>query len=132
MSSQPRRHARLIVTADDRRRLEQHLRARLTPVRLFVRCQIVLLAADGLTTSEIGRRLGITRRTVRVWIDRFASGGCAAIARDAPRPGRARSHAHTKIVDLRAMRQEGLSVRAIAARLGVSASTVSRALKRNT
>jgi transposase len=132
MSPSSKRITRLTVTSGDRRRLEQCVRARLAPVRLVLRSRIVLLAADGATTSEISRRLGIARRTVRLWIQRFASGGFAAMARDARRSGRRPSHAHAKATDLHAMRCEGLSVRAIAARLGVSASTVSRALKRST
>jgi transposase len=48
---------------------------------------MVLLAAEGLSNAEIGRRVGMTRQTVIAWRARYAAGGVAALA-DLPRSGR--------------------------------------------
>src|SRR3954452_4273521 len=46
-----------------------------------------LLAAEGLSNTEIGRRVGMTRQTVIAWRARYEAGGIAALA-DLPRSGR--------------------------------------------
>lgn len=48
---------------------------------------MVLLAADGLSNAEIGRRVGMTRQTVISWRARYEAGGIDALA-DLPRSGR--------------------------------------------
>jgi len=48
---------------------------------------MVLLAADGLSNTEIGRRVGMTRQTVILWRARYEAGGIDALA-DLPRSGR--------------------------------------------
>ncbi len=57
-----------------------------------LRARIVLAAAGGEGTSEIARRLGVSRPTVITWRERYRSGGIDALC-DAPRSGR------PKIVD---------------------------------
>jgi transposase len=48
---------------------------------------MVLLAAEGLSNTEIGRRVGMTRQTVIAWRARYQAGGIDALA-DLPRSGR--------------------------------------------
>jgi transposase len=48
---------------------------------------MVLLAAEGLSNAEIGRRVGMTRQTVISWRARYEAGGVDALA-DLPRSGR--------------------------------------------
>jgi transposase len=48
---------------------------------------MVLLAAEGLSNAEIGRRVGMTRQTVIAWRARYERGGLDALA-DLPRSGR--------------------------------------------
>lgn len=79
---------RIILTDDQRRELERLSRGRSVEVRLVERVKIVLLAADGLDNETIAERLGISRQKAGRWRTRFASGGLAAIEKDAPRPGR--------------------------------------------
>ena len=45
---------------------------------------MVLLAAEGLSNAEIGRRVGMTRQTVISWRARYEAGGIDALA-DLPR-----------------------------------------------
>src|SRR3989441_3009198 len=54
-----------------------------------LRARIVLESTAGKGTSEIARRLGISRPTVICWRERYHSGGIEAL-RDAPRSGRPR------------------------------------------
>src|SRR3954465_10552354 len=46
-----------------------------------------LLAAEGVSTPEIGRQIGMTRQTVIAWRARYQAGGIEALA-DLPRSGR--------------------------------------------
>jgi transposase len=48
---------------------------------------MVLLAAEGLSNAEIGRRVGMTRQTVISWRARYEAGGVDALG-DLPRSGR--------------------------------------------
>lgn len=48
---------------------------------------MVLLAADGVSNADIGRRVGVTRQTVISWRTRYEAGGIDALA-DLPRSGR--------------------------------------------
>jgi transposase len=48
---------------------------------------MVLLAADGLSNTEIGRQVGMTRQTVLSWRARYETAGIDALA-DLPRSGR--------------------------------------------
>ena len=57
------------------------------PSGLVVRARIILLAADGLTMSEIGRRLQLTRNTVKKWIRRYKQNPENDL-KDLPRDGR--------------------------------------------
>jgi transposase len=51
------------------------------------RARMVLLAAEGLPNTEIGRRVGMTRQTVITRRARYEAGGIDALA-DLPRSGR--------------------------------------------
>jgi transposase len=77
------------LTASQRATLKKRARGAKTAHRDRQRAQIVLLAARGLATAVIARRLGITADTVRKWRGRFAARGLGGLA-DAPRSGRPR------------------------------------------
>ncbi|TFG51028.1 MAG: IS630 family transposase, partial [Gemmatimonadales bacterium] len=51
---------------------------------VVLRSHICLLAADGVSNNAIAKRLGTSRPTVILWRTRFAKGGPAGIAEDAP------------------------------------------------
>ncbi len=77
------------LTAAGRTTLKKRARGAKTAYRDRQRALIVLLAARGLPTAVIARRLGITADTVRKWRGRFAARGLGGLA-DAPRAGRPR------------------------------------------
>jgi transposase len=72
----------------DRAVLRRWVRKATAPQRLVTRSRIVLLLADGLSTREVARAVGVSRPTVMLWQRRFREGGCQALTRD--RPGRGR------------------------------------------
>ena len=74
----------------ERQELHRLIRAHTTPQHYSFRAQIVLLLADGHNAPEVARRLGTSRRTVRLWRGHWmARPGEAVVERlqDAPRPG---------------------------------------------
>jgi transposase len=65
--------ATLIILLDaERTELERLVRARKTEHRLRQQARIVLLAADGLATRAIGRKVGCTTGTASKWRVRYA------------------------------------------------------------
>jgi transposase len=79
--------AALTVAPDDLAALRQFAGARRAPAALVQRATILLLAAEGVSNTEISERLGISRPTVIAWRRRFAREGLAGLT-DRPRPGR--------------------------------------------
>jgi len=73
----------------DREQLEGWLRAPSIRAGLTQRARIVLLAADGLGTGEIVRRVGVSRPTVIAWKRRYAAEGVGGLA-DRPKAGKPR------------------------------------------
>jgi len=67
---------------EERLLLEDRLRSRKTSERLRLRCQIVLLGAEGLANSLIASRLKVTRSTVLEWRRRFVEGGIRTLAEE--------------------------------------------------
>jgi transposase len=118
------------LTASDRDALLKRARSRTLAARIVLRSRIVLLAADGVPASAIGRRLGTTSKTVALWLRRFAAGGLDALAKDALGRGRKRSIPPSVVAAVRAAATSGLTVREIARRAGISAASVVR-LSRN-
>jgi putative transposase len=74
----------------ERQELLSLIRAHKTPQHCSCRAQIILRLADGLTAPDVARRLGTSRRTVRLWRQHWlARPGCTGRERlqDAGRPG---------------------------------------------
>lgn len=132
----PVRHAPTIqLQAKERARLEQLARSKTTSVRLARRAQIVLLAADGWTNEAIAEEVRVGRVQVGRWRTRYVEGGLAAIEKDLPRGGRPRKADSAEIVRLTTQTTpDGAthwSTRRLAAKVGVSDTTVLRAWKRH-
>lgn len=79
--------APLSLREGDRGRLEALARSVSARPSLAQRARIVLMSAEGLTNTEIARRIGATRPTVISWRNRYAAGGINALG-DLPRSGR--------------------------------------------
>lgn len=74
----------------DREPLEQWLRSRTAPLRQVEWASIVLGAAGGLSGHALNERLGLSRPTIRRWLDRYEADGIAGLE-DLPGAGGARS-----------------------------------------
>jgi transposase len=79
----------LVLTAEQRRQLEDLICRPTTPQRLVERALIVLAAADGQGYRSIAQGHHLSRNTVRKWCRRFAGHGLAGLA-DLARPGQPR------------------------------------------
>ena len=77
----------VVLTAEERDRLEQHLRCTTTALGLARRCRAILAVADGLPLVEVARLVDLTERHVRKWVQRFLKDRLDGL-RD--RPGRGR------------------------------------------
>ena len=78
----------ITLSPQERLVLDAWIRGRTLPVRLVERAQIVVMAAEGVRSQEISRRLGVSRPTVQLWRQRFLALRLAGLEKDAPRPGR--------------------------------------------
>jgi transposase len=116
----------------DRERLSGWVRSSTVRAGLAQRARIVLLAADGVSNTEIAQLVGVSRPTVIEWRARYGRSGIAGLT-DAPRSGRPRTLDHDRIVaeTLRPPPKKlGVthwSSRLLGAKLKIDATTVARA-----
>ena len=78
------------LRSGDRDVLESWVRSTSIRAGWAQRARIVLLAADGVSNTEIAALVGVSRPTVICWRNRYATSGVAGL-RDEPRSGRPRS-----------------------------------------
>ncbi|NLW49439.1 MAG: IS630 family transposase [Candidatus Brocadiaceae bacterium] len=133
-----RRAKPIVLDKEQTEVLTRWSRGRKSPARLVLRAKIVLLAAEGMQNKDIAALLGTDANTVARWRNRFASGGLAAIEKDAPRGGRppkARNRLARKIIEKTTQERPAnathWSTRALAAELGCSRMMVQRVWEAN-
>ena len=78
------------LRSGDRDVLESWLRSSSMRAGLAQRARIVLLAAEGVSNTEIAAKVGVSRPTVISWRDRYRTSGINGL-QDEPRPGRPRT-----------------------------------------
>jgi hypothetical protein len=121
------RLAGAVVLSDvDRALLRRWAQSRTSPARLVLRSRVVLLAADGSSTTGIARRLGTTIKTVVLWRRRFVAGGVGALEKDASGRGRKRAISLELLERVRSGLQAGRGVREVARSVGISPASVVR------
>ena len=105
------------------------------PAGQALRARIVLAAATGEGTSQIARRLGVSRPTVICWRERYRSGGIDALS-DQPRSGRPKTVDEAEIL-FRTLEPPPTrlgvthwSTRLLACELGCGDATVARCWRR--
>jgi transposase len=79
--------APLALREGDEKALNSLVRSSSGRAGVAQRARIVLLAAEGVSNTEIARRVGVSRPTVIGWRDRYTAGGVAGLD-DLDRPGR--------------------------------------------
>ena len=87
----------LALRSGDRELLESWTRSSSIRAGLAQRARIVLLAADGVSNTEIAERVGVARQTVISWRERYVSSGVKGLA-DERRSGRPRTVDRAKIL----------------------------------
>ncbi|WP_234312864.1 MULTISPECIES: helix-turn-helix domain-containing protein [unclassified Streptomyces] len=104
------------------------------PAGLVRRARIVLLAADGVSNTEIAAALRVSRPTVIKWRARYAESGMASLG-DLPRPGRPSTVDEVAVLVATLadggtpparLRARYWTSRLLAGELGIAHSTVSR------
>ncbi len=125
----------IVLNEEDRKKLIQLAKSRTASVRVARRAQIVLLAAAGKQNDAIAQELGVGRVQVGRWRERYANDGLAGIERDLPRGGRPSEADAAEIVRLTThTNPEAVthwSTRTMAAKVGVSDTTVLRVWRRH-
>ena len=100
--------------------------------RLRRRSRIVLLLGGGMSQAAVAAQLGVSRRTVAIWRQRFVEGGPASLEHDRPGRGRPKGRSADAVAAITAAMaappegQERWTARALAKHVGVSHSTVLR------
>ena len=122
----------LILGAEQREQLQAWSRRAKTAQALAMRSRIVLLAADGLSNTEIARRQGCSLPTAGKWRQRFLDGGLDGLL-DEPRPGTPRKLSDRQVEQVLRRTLESQpeaathwSTRDMAKATGLSQSTISR------
>lgn len=130
--------AALKIDQNQRKRLEQLARSGKTPRKIAERAQIILLAADGVSNTEIARITRCTRPKVLRWRERFELDGVGGLRAGASRPGPSAPHAdemEKKIVEttlhVKPVAATHWTIRTLAKVLGVSPSRVQRTWRRH-
>jgi winged helix-turn helix protein len=124
------RPERILLTPQDAAQLQ--VWAHEAPHSMAMRARIIWSAAGGDSNTAIAQRYGVARSTVVRWRARFAAFGLVGLV-DEPRPGRPRTidvapiEALFRAQDAADGKGKPLSTRSVAAYLGISQSTVSRA-----
>src|SRR3989454_10023129 len=122
----------LTLTDEERHALERWARRPTTAQALAQRARLVLACAAGKTNTRVAHELRVTKQTVGKWRSRFLAQRADGLL-DEPRPGAPRTIADAQVEQVVALTLEPMprdathgSTRAMAARCGLSQSTVSR------
>ncbi len=101
--------------------------------RLVLRARVLLLAAEGVSNSEIARAVEVSRPTVLAWRDQFESDGLKDFGKVAKGRGRKPSIPDAKVAEIVDLTQHSKpkdathwSCRSMADEAGVSSATVQR------
>src|SRR5580692_3883355 len=78
---------KVVLDREQRIVLDEIARSLTYSYRDVIRARTILLLADGVSQAEVARRVGLRRRIVRKWAERFVERGLRGLD-DAPRSGR--------------------------------------------
>ena len=125
--------APLAISDEQREALETLVSSRTTAYRVAQRAQVLLLAADGVSNSEISEVVGVSRPTVLAWRGQFEKDGLIGFGEVAKGRGRKPSISDEKVAEIVELTlhstpegQTHWSCRSMAKRAGVSSASVQR------
>jgi len=78
----------ILLSPEERATLDKWVRGRSLSLRLVQRARIIRMAADGISSQDIARKMKISRPTVQLWRERFLALRLPGLQKDAPRSGR--------------------------------------------
>lgn len=127
----------IVLSAEEKKQLQQNIRSRKTPVRLVERSRIVLLAAKNTPNYKIAEKLTIDVNKVGRWRNRFAQRRFQGIEKELPRGANhggkdsgEQAKLRSKIINLTTQKKpkDGThwSTRGLAKVLGINHSFVNR------
>ena len=126
----------ITLTSEERQTLSAWSTGRSFSFRLVQRAKIVCMAADGILSQDIAKKLHVSRPTVQLWRQRFLSLRLTGLEKDAPRPGRLPRISQQRVtaivnatLQLTPEDATHWSTRSMARTHGVSNATVSRIWK---
>jgi transposase len=125
--------APLAISDGQREVLETLAGSRAEAYRVVQRARALLLAADGVSNTEIGEVVGVSRPTVLAWRGQFEKDGLTGFGEVAQGRGRKPSISDEKVAEIVDLTlhstpegQTHWSCRSMAARVGVSSASVQR------
>ena len=89
---------------------------------------VQLVGSKAATQRRVADAFGVNEDTLIIWRGEYEANGTAGLARNRPGPKGPSKLTDAKRSEIRALRSEGLTLLAVAARAGVSTDTVRRAL----
>ena len=123
----------LVISDGQREVLETLASSRAAAHRVVQRAQVLLLAADGVSNSEISEVVGVSRPTVLAWRGQFEKDGLSGFGDVTKGWGRKPSISDEKVAEIVDLtlhsKPEGAthwSCRLMATRVGVSSASVQR------
>lgn len=127
-----RRRKPVVLTDDERSKLESWTRKSTCPQRLVMRAQIVLLCAQGLLNQQVAAKLNLCRPTIGKWRERFQIHRLEGLT-DEPRPGAPRTISDAKVEEIvsltlseRPKHGTHWSTRSMSKRVGVPHDSIAR------
>ena len=122
----------LVLTDDERVKLEQWARRPKSAQRLALRSRIVLACGQGLSNTQVTQKLGVTMPTVGKWRARFLDDRLEGLV-DEPRPGAPRTITDARVEEVITRTLESKpeaathwSTRSMAKAAGLSQSAIGR------
>jgi transposase-like protein len=132
----PRVTPPIALSEDQQKQIQQWLAALGTPQQVALRCRIILAAGRGESEIAIAAELGVNRKTVRLWRERFIQGGLGGMWEIAPGRGRKATYDSDRVkavidatLQSKPKGHTHWSCRLMAASQGLSKSTVSNLWK---
>lgn len=89
----------LVMTSEERAKLEQWARRPKSAQRLALRARLVLRCAEGLSHQAVARELRVSGATVGKWRERFRTARLEGLA-DEPRPGAPREISDSQVEEV--------------------------------
>jgi len=89
----------IILSDQEHEQLTSIVRSRSLPHGLVTRAQIVLMAAEGVISNEIAKKVGLSAQSVCKWRQRYLQQGISGL-HDELRPGRPRSVSDEQVATL--------------------------------